>query len=31
LIKQTKKEQATVVECKGHDAARFHCIDHAHG
>ncbi|KAG4969708.1 hypothetical protein JHK85_036129 [Glycine max] len=27
----TKKEQATVVECKGHDAARFHSIDHAHG
>ncbi|KAL5153065.1 hypothetical protein HKD37_19G052676 [Glycine soja] len=26
-----KKEQATVVECKGHDAARFHSIDHAHG
>ncbi|CAI8595345.1 unnamed protein product [Vicia faba] len=27
----TKKEQTTVVECKGHDAARFHNIDHAHG
>ncbi|MCH97445.1 HAT family dimerization domain containing protein, partial [Trifolium medium] len=27
----TKKERATVVECKGHDAARFHDIDHAHG
>ncbi|KAL2335461.1 hypothetical protein Fmac_016674 [Flemingia macrophylla] len=27
----TKKEQTTVVECKGHDAARFHSIDHAHG
>ncbi|ESW23285.1 hypothetical protein PHAVU_004G033900 [Phaseolus vulgaris] len=27
----TKKEQATVVECKGHDAARFHSIDHIHG
>ncbi|CAL5185947.1 unnamed protein product [Lathyrus oleraceus] len=27
----TKKEQTTVVECKGHDAARFHTIDHAHG
>ncbi|XP_061365423.1 uncharacterized protein LOC133308750 [Gastrolobium bilobum] len=26
-----KKEQATVVECKGHDAARFNSIDHAHG
>ncbi|KAH1192724.1 hypothetical protein GmHk_19G053886 [Glycine max] len=26
-----KKEQATVVECKGHDAAWFHSIDHAHG
>ncbi|CAL0299058.1 unnamed protein product [Lupinus luteus] len=27
----TKKEQVTVVECKGHDAARFSSIDHAHG
>jgi hypothetical protein len=27
----TKKERDTVVECKGHDAARFHNIDHAHG
>ncbi|XP_027359288.1 uncharacterized protein LOC113867962 [Abrus precatorius] len=26
-----KKEQDTVVERKGHDAARFHSIDHAHG
>ncbi|XP_062151094.1 uncharacterized protein LOC133859636 isoform X3 [Alnus glutinosa] len=26
-----KKEQALVVECRGHDAARFHNIDHAHG
>ncbi|KAB1211493.1 hypothetical protein CJ030_MR6G013235 [Morella rubra] len=26
-----KKEQAVVVECRGHDAARFHSIDHAHG
>ncbi|XP_031286788.1 uncharacterized protein LOC116145473 isoform X2 [Pistacia vera] len=26
-----KKEQAVVVECRGHDAARFHNIDHAHG
>ncbi|XP_048230147.1 uncharacterized protein LOC8258245 isoform X1 [Ricinus communis] len=25
------KEQAVVVECRGHDAARFHNIDHAHG
>ncbi|MED6195786.1 hypothetical protein PIB30_041280 [Stylosanthes scabra] len=27
----TKKERDTVVECKGHDAARFNSIDHAHG
>ncbi|XP_044468387.1 uncharacterized protein LOC123197928 [Mangifera indica] len=26
-----KKEQAVVVECRGHDAARFHTVDHAHG
>ncbi|GAB2299263.1 hypothetical protein Dimus_033333 [Dionaea muscipula] len=26
-----KKESNVVVECKGHDAARFHSIDHAHG
>ncbi|KAK3212486.1 hypothetical protein Dsin_017192 [Dipteronia sinensis] len=26
-----KKEQVVVVECRGHDAARFHSIDHAHG
>ncbi|GMH27013.1 hypothetical protein Nepgr_028856 [Nepenthes gracilis] len=26
-----KKEQDVVVECKGHDAARFRNIDHAHG
>uniref|UniRef100_A0A2N9GYD5 Clp R domain-containing protein n=1 Tax=Fagus sylvatica TaxID=28930 RepID=A0A2N9GYD5_FAGSY len=26
-----KKEQTVVVECRGHDAARFHSIDHAHG
>ncbi|KAL5739162.1 hypothetical protein ACOSP7_028081 [Xanthoceras sorbifolium] len=26
-----KKEQVVVVECRGHDAARFHNIDHAHG
>ncbi|XP_059450249.1 uncharacterized protein LOC132181172 isoform X2 [Corylus avellana] len=26
-----KKEQALVVECRGHDAARFHSIEHAHG
>ncbi|KAI5558940.1 hypothetical protein Peur_026655 [Populus x canadensis] len=25
------KEQAVVVECKGHDAARFHNVDQAHG
>ncbi|XP_042970600.1 uncharacterized protein LOC122303094 isoform X3 [Carya illinoinensis] len=28
---QRKKEQSLVVECRGHDAARFHSIDHAHG
>ncbi|XP_045817096.1 uncharacterized protein LOC123910093 [Trifolium pratense] len=27
----TKKERATVVECKGHDAAWFCSIEHAHG
>ncbi|XP_077216762.1 uncharacterized protein LOC143851282 [Tasmannia lanceolata] len=27
----SKKERVVVVECKGHDAARFHNIDHAHG
>ncbi|XP_057953001.1 uncharacterized protein LOC131147251 isoform X2 [Malania oleifera] len=27
----SKKEQTVVVECRGHDAARFHDIDHAHG
>ncbi|XP_010528384.1 PREDICTED: uncharacterized protein LOC104805498 isoform X2 [Tarenaya hassleriana] len=27
----SKKERAVVVECKGHDAARIHDIDHAHG
>ncbi|KAJ7974340.1 Imidazole glycerol phosphate synthase subunit HisH [Quillaja saponaria] len=26
-----KKEQTVVVECKGHDAARLHSIEHAHG
>ncbi|KAI4346644.1 hypothetical protein L6164_007524 [Bauhinia variegata] len=26
-----KKERAVVVECRGHDAARLHSIDHAHG
>ncbi|XP_021297610.1 uncharacterized protein LOC110426658 [Herrania umbratica] len=26
-----KKEHAVIVECRGHDAARFHNIDHAHG
>ncbi|OAY60257.1 uncharacterized protein LOC110630415 [Manihot esculenta] len=25
------KEKAVIVECRGHDAARFHNIDHAHG
>lgn len=30
-ILQRKKEQALVVECRGHDAARFHSIEHAHG
>ncbi|XP_030464993.2 uncharacterized protein LOC115684398 isoform X2 [Syzygium oleosum] len=28
---KTKQEGTVVVECKGHDAARFHSIDHAHG
>ncbi|PIA39475.1 hypothetical protein AQUCO_02600134v1 [Aquilegia coerulea] len=28
---QTKKEQNVVVECKGHDAARFNNVDQAHG
>lgn len=28
---KTKQEETVVVECKGHDAARFHSIDHAHG
>ncbi|GAV65714.1 hypothetical protein CFOL_v3_09228 [Cephalotus follicularis] len=27
----SKKEQSVVVECKGHDAARIHNVDHAHG
>ncbi|KAA8547934.1 hypothetical protein F0562_004363 [Nyssa sinensis] len=34
LIKLTitdYKDCSVVVECKGHDAARFHNIDHAHG
>ncbi|KAK9090978.1 hypothetical protein Sjap_024155 [Stephania japonica] len=26
-----KKEQDVIVECRGHDAARFQNIDHAHG
>ncbi|KAJ0043857.1 hypothetical protein Pint_19127 [Pistacia integerrima] len=30
-VQARKKEQAVVVECRGHDAARFHNIDHAHG
>ncbi|KAI4389035.1 hypothetical protein MLD38_001300 [Melastoma candidum] len=28
---QTKQEQDVIVECKGHDAARFQNVDHAHG
>ncbi|KAI3417190.1 uncharacterized protein J3R85_014666 [Psidium guajava] len=28
---KTKQEGTVVVECQGHDAARFHSIDHAHG
>ncbi|KAF9606498.1 hypothetical protein IFM89_025773 [Coptis chinensis] len=27
----TEKERAVVVECKGHDAARFQNVDQAHG
>ncbi|KAH9603266.1 hypothetical protein KSS87_015924 [Heliosperma pusillum] len=27
----TNKQAAVVVECKGHDAARFHNVEHAHG
>ncbi|KAH7652405.1 PurM-like C-terminal domain-containing protein [Dioscorea alata] len=27
----SKREQTVVVECRGHDAARFQNIDHAHG
>ncbi|GAB4827350.1 hypothetical protein Ancab_034237 [Ancistrocladus abbreviatus] len=27
----SKRERDVIVECKGHDAARFHNIDHAHG
>uniref|UniRef100_A0A2P2NY89 Uncharacterized protein LOC8258245 isoform X1 n=1 Tax=Rhizophora mucronata TaxID=61149 RepID=A0A2P2NY89_RHIMU len=27
----SRKEQVVVVECRGHDAAQFHSIDHAHG
>ncbi|XP_054803858.1 uncharacterized protein LOC129307028 [Prosopis cineraria] len=26
-----RKERAVVVECRGHDAARFNNVDHAHG
>ncbi|KAB2011331.1 hypothetical protein ERO13_D09G010400v2 [Gossypium hirsutum] len=26
-----KKDHTVVVECRGHDAARFHNINHAHG
>ncbi|KAJ4963348.1 hypothetical protein NE237_023287 [Protea cynaroides] len=26
-----KREQVVVVECRGHDAARFQNVDHAHG
>ncbi|KAK9114620.1 hypothetical protein Syun_021417 [Stephania yunnanensis] len=28
---QRKKERDVIVECRGHDAARFQSIDHAHG
>ncbi|OAY84042.1 hypothetical protein ACMD2_04642, partial [Ananas comosus] len=27
----TKREKVVAVECRGHDAARFQSIDHAHG
>ncbi|XP_068654563.1 uncharacterized protein [Aristolochia californica] len=27
----SKRERAVVVECRGHDAARFRNVDHAHG
>ncbi|XP_002279000.1 uncharacterized protein LOC100243877 isoform X3 [Vitis vinifera] len=27
----SKREQTVIVECRGHDAARFHSIDRAHG
>ncbi|ERM99889.1 hypothetical protein AMTRI_Chr10g225350 [Amborella trichopoda] len=27
----TKKEKEVIVECRGHDAARFRNVDHAHG
>lgn len=27
----TEKEETVIVECKGHDAARFNNIEHAHG
>ncbi|KAK1268476.1 hypothetical protein QJS04_geneDACA006905 [Acorus gramineus] len=27
----SKRESVVVVECRGHDAARFNNIDHAHG
>ncbi|XP_043713116.1 uncharacterized protein LOC122661695 isoform X1 [Telopea speciosissima] len=26
-----KREQVVIVECRGHDAARFHNVDNAHG
>ncbi|XP_042435996.1 uncharacterized protein LOC122021892 isoform X1 [Zingiber officinale] len=28
---QNKREKVVVVECRGHDAARFKNVDHAHG
>lgn len=31
FIFQSKREQTVIVECRGHDAARFHSIDRAHG
>lgn len=27
----SKKERDVVVECRGHDAARLHTVEHAHG
>ncbi|RZR95834.1 hypothetical protein BHM03_00024730 [Ensete ventricosum] len=28
---QSRKEKVIVVECRGHDCARFQNVDHAHG